>query len=150
MTERDRFGNPILPDPPSGFDGGGSWGRIEVEGGRRVFAPGQALEGSVSWHLDEEPQWVEVRLYWRTEGKGDQDVDVVGRERWESPGRDADERPVRFALPAGPYSFSGNLITLYWGVELVAEPGGALASLDLTVSPTGGEIRLGSAEGEDL
>lgn len=145
MTERDRFGNPILPDPP-GFGAGGSWARLEIAGGRRVFAPGDELEGRASWHLEEEPEWVEVRLYWRTEGKGDQDVDVVAEERWETPGRDSGDRPFRFELPAGPYSFSGTLITLYWGVELVAEPGGALDTVDLTVTPTGGEIRLGSAE----
>lgn len=153
MSELDRFGNPITPGTPPGSGGGdgGSWARLDVAEGRRVFAPGDTLEGDASWHLEEEPEWVGVRLYWRTEGKGDQDVDVVARERWEAPGADAGSRAFRFELPEGPYSFSGKLITLYWGLELVAEPGGALFHVDLTVSPTGGEIRLGSAEpdGED-
>lgn len=151
MSELDRFGNPISDPSDPGTPGfgtpGSSRARLEIAEGRRVFAPGDTLEGTASWHLDAPPEWVEVRVYWRTEGKGDQDVDVVARERWEAPGADA-RHPFRFRLPDGPYSFSGHLITLYWGVELVAEPEEALASVDLTLSPTGGEIRLGSAEAD--
>jgi len=123
-------------------------GAIEIADGQHAFAPGERLAGSVRWRLPDDPAWVALRLYWRTEGKGTQDVDVVTEERFEAPGRD-DRRPFDFPLPEGPYSFSGKLITLVWGLELVAEPGGAVAQTDLVISPTGAELRLAPPEGRD-
>ncbi len=35
------------------------------------------------------------------------------------------EAEVTFAVPEGPYSFDGRLITLRWVVEVAVEPGGA-------------------------
>jgi len=137
-----------VSDPVSG------WGRLEIDGGRRVFAPGDEVTGTATWHLPEAPESVEVRLYWETRGKGDQDVDVVARQTaggdmregsFRSLGSDGD-LPFRFRLPEGPYSFSGKLISLLWGVELVAEPGGALGQVEIVVSPLGAEIRIGKPE----
>jgi len=117
-------------------------GEIEIEGGRRAFAPGEEVAGVVRWRLDGEPDRVALRLFWHTQGRGDADVDVVAEEVFDAPGRD-DRRPFRFRLPEGPYSFSGKLISLLWGLELVAEPAGAVVEVEILVSPTGGEIVLG-------
>lgn len=119
-----------------------SQGEIEIDEGRRVFAPGDEVAGVVRWQLDGEPGSVALRLFWQTQGRGDSDVDVVAEESYEAPGS-GDRRPFRFRLPEGPYSFSGKLISLVWGLELVADPGGALAHVEITVSPTGGEIVIG-------
>lgn len=116
-------------------------GEIEIEAGRRVFAPGDELAGTVHWRLGEAPVGVSLRLFWQTQGRGDSDVDVVEEESFEAPGTD-DRRPFRFRLPEGPYTFSGQLISLVWGLELVAEPAGALAHVEILVSPTGGEVVL--------
>lgn len=123
-------------------------GRVTIEEGRRVFAPGDEVAGTVEWHLPGDAERVDLRLHWRTEGKGTQDVDVVAEESWENPGPRG-EHPYRFRLPAGPYSFSGTLISLVWGLELVAEPTGRLDLLEITVSPTGAELRLGTVDGSD-
>jgi len=124
-------------------------GEIEIEAGRRVFAPGDEVTGTVHWRLDEAPESVSLRLFWQTQGRGDSDVDVVEEKVVETPGAD-DRRPFRFRLPEGPYTFSGQLISLLWGLELVAEPAGALAHVEITVSPTGGEVvlRESTAQGE--
>lgn len=133
-----------------GFGGGSAGGTgnradLVIEGGRRVFAPGDEVAGSVSWHLEEDPESVVLRLYWRTEGRGTQDTDTEAEEVFRSPGL-RDERDFSFRLPEGPYSFSGTLISLVWGLELVAEPQGALGNLDIVVSHGPGEVVLTSVD----
>jgi hypothetical protein len=115
--------------------------KVEIDGGRTAFRPGEEVRGVVSWSLDESPTGVELRLFWRTEGKGIPDVGVVETVGFDGAGR-ADRREFRVRLPDGPYSFTGQLVSLIWAVEVVAEPGGAAASQDLVLSPTGNPIVL--------
>lgn len=114
--------------------------KVRVEGDKLAFQPGEEVRGEASWSLDDDPRSVELRLFWRTEGKGTQDIGVVETVPFESPGR-KDLRPFRVRLPAGPYSFSGTLVSVVWALELVAEPGGA-GRIDVVVSPTRNEVRL--------
>ncbi len=93
---------------------------ISTEGGRLAFHPGEELRGTASWSLDAPPTKVELRLFWRTEGKGSQDVGVVETLSFDGAGAE-DRREFRLRLPPGPYSFSGKLISLIWALELVAE-----------------------------
>ena len=123
-------------------------GSVEIEDGRHVFAPGDELAGSASWRLPSDPEAVELRLSWRTEGRGDTDRDVVARERFDAPGKQ-DWRPFTFRLPDGPYSFSGALISLTWELELVAEPFGEVGRTEIVVSPTGAELRLAALDAEE-
>ena len=115
---------------------------LETLEGRTTFRPGDAVEGVAGWELEAPPKLVEVRLFWHTAGKGDTDVQIVEAVRFDdAPAVDA--RIYRFTLPGdGPYSFSGRLITLQWSIELVTKPGKEVAKLDLTLSPTGEEVRL--------
>ncbi len=121
-------------------------GRIDVAlaGSRTAFRPGEAVSGAADWRLDRDPERVEVRLFWYTEGKGTQDVGMVDRQSFERPGAQASQG-FRFQLPEGPYSFSGTLISLAWAIEVVAEPDGEVARREITVSPTGTEVRIGGA-----
>ncbi len=119
------------------------WIRIETRDGVTAFLPGETVEGTVGWHFDAPARSVEVRLLWYTEGKGDQDVGVVASVPLANPGAD-EIRPFQIRLPAGPYSFSGRLISLVWALEAVAEPGSRAERLPITVSPTRQEILLGS------
>jgi hypothetical protein len=119
---------------------------IATEEGRSGFHPGEELRGTASWSLDAPPTKVELRLFWRTEGKGSQDVGVVETLSFDDAGPE-ERREFRFRLPPGPYSFSGKLISLIWALELVAEPGADAGRQDITLSPTGREILLSSAEG---
>lgn len=120
---------------------------IEPEDGKTVFRPGETVRGAVRWELEEPPTEVVLRLFWFTEGKGTQDVQVVAEEVFETPGT-RDRRAFRFELPVGPYSFSGRLISLIWALELVADPGDRTARRTLTVGPDGREVRLESATPE--
>lgn len=117
--------------------------RIEVstKDGRLSFLPGETIEGTVSWHLDEAPRSVELRLFWYTEGKGDRDLEIVRTFSFEAPGAE-DRRGFRLEAPAEPWSFSGKLISLSWALEAVAEPGAKAGRTEILISPTGSEVRL--------
>lgn len=117
--------------------------RIEVStrDGRYFFRPGETIEGTVSWRFDEAPRSVELRLFWYTEGKGDQDVEIAATFPFEAPGAE-DRRGFRLEAPAEPWSFSGKLISLTWALEAVAEPGAKAARTEILLSPTGSEILL--------
>ena len=114
---------------------------LELADGKTRFHPGETVEGVAFWDLDGPPTSVEVRLFWRTRGRGIVDVEVIESFPEKSNGA-RDRRPFRFVLPSGPYSVSGSLVSIGWGIEVVAEPSGDSASVDITVSPTGEEIQL--------
>lgn len=114
---------------------------VETHDGTTSFRPGDTVEGTVRWQLAEAPESIELRLFWSTQGKGDQDVAVVETIPFDNPGAQ-DRRTFRMRLPAGPYSFSGRLITLSWALEAVALPKENAGNLSLVISPAGEEIRL--------
>ena len=114
---------------------------LTVGGQRRVFSPGEAIEGVASWRLDAPPQSVEVRLFWYTKGKGTRDVGVVQLVSVATPGAAGEERFEIFA-PQGPPSFSGRLVSLQWALELVVEPGSLAERVELVIAPEGREIVL--------
>jgi hypothetical protein len=114
---------------------------VETNHGTTSFRPGDTVDGTVRWQLAAPPAKIELRLFWYTEGRGDQDVGVIETVPFENPGA-VDQRSFRVRLPEGPYSFSGKLITLAWGLEAVAQPGDRTGRISITLSPTGEEIRL--------
>lgn len=114
---------------------------IELDEGRTVYRPGDSVRGTATWKLDEPPDSIEVRLGWYTEGKGTTDAAIVHTLHEDRPGRTG-SNPFEFELPAGPYSFSGSLITLAWTVEIAIEPAGDHESVTIMVSPTDDEIAL--------
>jgi len=93
----------------------------------------------VRWLVDRAPESVELRLFWYTRGKGTQDAEVVGCQGFESP-RAEDGRQFSLELPASPYSFSGELITLVWAAELVVSPPGEVARVEFVMSPEGRDV----------
>lgn len=113
---------------------------LELADSKTKYRPGETIEGVAFWELAQPASSIELRLFWRTQGKGTVDVEVVQAQPLS--GGAQDRRPFRFVLPPGPYSVSGTLVSIVWGVELVSEPSGESASLEITVSPTGEEIRL--------
>jgi hypothetical protein len=118
---------------------------LELADGKTKFRPGETVEGVAFWELPERPTAIEVRLYWTTQGKGTVDVEVVQSARFDGVAAQ-DRRPFRLTLPPSPYSVSGILVSIVWGIELVTEPKGENASAALTVSPTGEEIKLTAVE----
>jgi hypothetical protein len=120
-----------------------SWIRIELRDGVKAFRPGEEVAGTVRWRFDQPPRSLELRLFWYTQGKGDQDVGVVEILPLTEPGLEGnreDHRSFRFRLPVGPFSFSGKLISLLWAIEAVAT--GTAERCEIIVSPTGREILL--------
>lgn len=111
--------------------------------GRTSFMPGAEVIGEARWSLDTPPKSIELRLFWHTSGKGTSDVQIVQIEQFDHAGAQ-DRRPFRFALPEGPYSFSGRLISLSWALELVAIPSQETCRQPLVLSPAGAEIDLHS------
>ena len=119
--------------------------QIELEGGRTAWRPGEKLRGTASWLLAESVDSVEVRLIWFTRGKGTQDVSVIDQRAFRMPALDGRDH-FSFELPAGPYSFSGRLISLTWALELVTPKGRESERVEFVLSPFESEIVLGSAE----
>ena len=106
-----------------------------------AFRPGEEITGAIGWERDQPPASVEVRLFWRTRGKGTEDTHVAQTISFPNP-QPAEARPFQFRAPDGPYSFSGKLISLIWALELVVEPGTETTLMELVISPTGREILL--------
>jgi len=116
-------------------------GPIRMTHGRSAFRPGDAVTGKISWALPESRTRLELRLFWYTAGKGTVDttlVDALTLDRPEPSG----ESDFSLRIPAnGPVSCSGQLVSVLWALELIAEPGGAIGRIDLVVGPTGVELR---------
>jgi hypothetical protein len=117
--------------------------KIELLDGRTAFAPGETIEGVVSWQLKEPPKELELHLLYHTRGKGDDDAEVAETAVFPGAGASGVET-FRFTAPSGPYSFSGRLISLSWTLELTTGRRKEIAQQDITLSPTGDEIRLGA------
>jgi len=114
---------------------------VDLADGRAAFSPREEVAGTVSWRFGAPPAKVELRLLWYTEGRGERDLSVVQALPFEAPGA-IDRRPFRIALPPGPYTFSGRLVSLRWALEAVAEPGDRSARAEITLAPEGREVRL--------
>jgi hypothetical protein len=112
---------------------------IYIDGERTLFKPYEYLEGRVQWQLEKGPQYLELILFWRTEGKGTQDIGVADRLRFDNPGPFG-YREFKIKLPEGPYSFSGKNISIIWNLELVLPKGEDSARKQIVISPCGHEI----------
>ena len=101
-----------------------------------MFAPGGTIDGVAGWELDAPPRWVEVRLYWKTSGKGSEDMHVAATARFDDPPA-VDARVFQLSVPRGPYSYRGTLLEIGWGIELVAHKVKDAARVEVEVSPGG-------------
>ncbi len=109
---------------------------------RKNYRPGEEIRGTASWTTAIAPKTVELRLFWHTAGKGTRDSATVEALVFDH-AQAQDTRPFAFSAPDFPPSFSGKLISLIWGLELVLNPGGT-QNAGLVISPDGHEIELQS------
>lgn len=116
---------------------------ISLRDSRTRYAPGDTVIGVVQWNVPANPRRLDLSLLWYTVGKGTRDVGMIETVAIDNPGAFG-SRDFTFALPCGPYSFSGRLISLIWVIELTCTPSGQTVRQEITVSPTGQEIVLGS------
>lgn len=115
--------------------------QISLDRDPAVFRPGESVAGRATWREVAKARSVAVRLYWTTSGRGTTDTEVVAESAVENPTEHGETR-FSLLLPPAPPSFSGKMITLSWGVELLVEPGEHATQMEILVSPTGQEIRL--------
>jgi len=116
---------------------------ILIHGGQTAFAPGDTLEGSIRWQVAGRVQGLRLQLLWYTSGKGTTDIGLI--QCLEYPTQQSSGSEVfRFTLPDGPGSFSGQLISLRWALELVSEPSSESCRAEFVLSETGQEIILPS------
>lgn len=118
---------------------------VFLPGNRAAFEPGAMIDVTVLWALPRAPDSLEVRLFWTTRGKGTEDLEVVASER--IPPAAAGEHVWRLTLPAGPWSFSGKLISLVWALEAVAREPAAVATCEFVIAPDARELRLDETAG---
>ncbi len=112
---------------------------IEIAEAKTSFRPGETVAGTVRWNLEENPESLELSLFWHTQGKGTRNVGVVETVKFDSPGS-LGQKDFSFKLPQGPYSFSGKLISLIWAIEATTFPTEQTTKREITISPTGQEV----------
>jgi len=110
---------------------------IRLSSGRTAYRPGDTVSGSVRWDLTDARKRLSLRLFWHTAGRGTVDVGVVDEWVLDTPDLHG-EQTFDLRLPEfGPVSCAGHLVSVLWALELVAEPGGAIERLALTVGSQG-------------
>jgi hypothetical protein len=119
---------------------------IVLAGDRTAYRPGDEIVGTATWQFDRQPRSVETRLCWHTEGKGSRDSDVAATVRFDAPLQMTENREFRFTAPTEPHSFSGQILSLVWNVELEAEPGEVVERVEIVIGPGGKRIVLGKVE----
>src|SRR5437868_2644893 len=113
--------------------------RVETIDGRTEFDPGEEIEVELQWELDDPATAVELRVVWSTAGKGTTDIQVVKVERIEEPSV-RETRRLKLTLPRSPYSYSGKLISIVWGLELVVLPQEESARMEVVIGPGRKEV----------
>lgn len=111
---------------------------IEITPERTQYRPGEPIQGSVAWQIGHTPQVAELRLFWFTRGQGNVDTETVETFSFDHP-LSSDAREFSIAAPEFPFSFTGELISLRWALELVLEPGES-RMLELVIAPEGHAI----------
>ena len=114
---------------------------INIAGGQKEFLPGEEIELELSWNLDHIADRVELRFVWNTSGKGDTDIGVAKVVPFDMPSQ-SHRTVTHVTLPIAPYTFSGRLISLMWGIELVAIPSGKSTRKAITIAPDGREVMI--------
>ncbi|MEO1858246.1 MAG: hypothetical protein ABGY95_12895 [Rubritalea sp.] len=118
---------------------------IQLDQESSEFLPGATISGKVIWTAAAATKKVELRLFWFTEGRGTQDIELAEERSWDAQGQA--EQAFELTLPLEPYSFSGTLISLQWALEAVTLPKeNATAKEIFTLSPNGKELILSTVE----
>ena len=106
---------------------------LKIDASREAFEPGEVVEFSGSWQLDQVPQSIELRLLWYTSGRGGEDVSEEAT--CEIPPSQTGTHVWRLALPNEPYSFCGRLFSVNWVVELLVDGGELAAERAIVIGP---------------
>lgn len=110
---------------------------------RRGFEPNETIDLMLVWSLEETPRTLELRLVWSTLGRGTTNMEVAHIEVIHPDGPSGQER-LKLALPAGPYSCHGLIVSVIWGLELVVLPGEQSCREEIFIAPSGKAVQLRS------
>lgn len=108
---------------------------LKILGDRSTFEPGEKVEVLARWSTIREPDYVEIRVVWHTEGKGNRDLEVV--QTVQLPRVKNGEHQQSIVLPTQPVSYSGTLISVVWGIELVIPSAKKSARVDIVIGVNG-------------
>ncbi len=117
---------------------------LATEGNQARFEPGEVVGIQTRWDFESPPDAIEVRLVWHIERLSEEKpswIVIPDKSRIENPDAQGDHA-CQMALPEMPFSFSGKLISLRWGVEVVALPFLEATRLDISVSPDRRSVML--------
>lgn len=112
---------------------------IEIELDHFHHQPFQELKGKIRVTATTPPKSMELRVFWFTRGRGDEEALIVHRIELNT---NQQLSEFSWTLPAAPYSFAGQLITLAWAVEVVDHKEQSLDLVPFLLSPSGEELQL--------
>ena len=88
----------------------------------------------VIWLCEQKPGRITVSLVWMTRSPELSELHVIDSITYNDLALQG-AREFKTKLPVGPYSFSGNLFSLIWGVQALVEPSGHSLFKEISVSP---------------
>lgn len=122
--------------------------KIEFVQQRAKFAPADLMVGTVDLQdLPADTHKLAIRLIWFTTGKGTRDVNVCS-EIMQASVPPHSSVAFEFVAPQRPLSFSGQLISLQWAVEVVAFPSKQSWLAELVITHGEHQILLADAKDE--
>lgn len=116
--------------------------KIELLNEDASYLSGDEVRGTLQWDFRPETREIlRLEMRWKTQGKGYEDAEIVKTETIYKPSPYG-SHDFAFRLPEGPYSFSGELISVVWMIEAFTETAGDKDECEFIVSPTRKEIIL--------
>lgn len=122
---------------------------IKLDSQQGYYAPGDLITGTIrAAELPSDTHRLAIRLLWFTTGKGTRDVNTYF-EIVQAAGPTTSAHAFEFIAPHRPLSFSGQLVSLQWAIEVVAFPSKQSSLARIVITHSDAEITLRNAE-DDL
>lgn len=113
---------------------------IVLKDNRKRFLPFEVIEGKIKYDLNRPSKEIAVDLVWTTMGKGTTDNYRADTAVISTMGSNRGEGHFRLNAPAGPYSFSGKLVSIIWMISCGTEDDKEIAEKEIIISPVGREV----------
>lgn len=108
--------------------------RLELDRPVYLYRPGETLTATVTFDATDNIGTIFVTLFWHVNAEGVDEVTELETQMLTTNSGQA-ELQATFKLPILPYSFSGPLGTLCWGVEAVGTPGNRQTEIEFELRP---------------
>lgn len=113
---------------------------IVLKDNKKRFRPFDVIEGKIKYDLSKSSKEITVDLVWTTMGKGTTDNYRADTSVISTMGNNRGEGHFRLNAPAGPYSFSGKLVSIIWMISCGTENDKEIAEKEIVISPVGREV----------